>query len=404
MRAKSEEKIDQTQTYNKRQQLKKNLEKNRRKQQQKQAQLEINKETNDKLNGQQNGNEDLLQLDSIFENSNNKTFQEQNQEQEEEDLIGDIIGNENNNNNNIVFESDDEGDNKDKNDKENSLALDDQEQDIFQKVQNMSDDEDDSEEEEKKRRKNKKQEKKKKKQHLDDSYSFDENQSEQSDDSEELYSENSDFSPNENRRKRGGKKRGPVDMRGEPQQRKYRKIILSKEEVDRIKYPYDAGNNLILISPGQIISDSGYHSKYNYFPIGYKCSRQYYSCVTKDEKTTYISEILKGKNKPLFKVTAEDNPNKPVTADSSSQCWKIIAEAAKKLNYGQKKVSISGPEMFGLQNQIIQQILEFQPGADKCSNYYANQINKSEGSQQGSFENEENENENAQSSESNQKE
>lgn len=51
-----------------------------------------------------------------------------------------------------------------------------------------------------------------------------------------------------------------------------------------------------------ICTKKAYHSKFNFFPIGYKCERNYPSYIHKDERTNYISEIIEGKkDKPLFK-------------------------------------------------------------------------------------------------------
>ena len=59
-------------------------------------------------------------------------------------------------------------------------------------------------------------------------------------------------------------------------------------------------------------------------------------------------KFLKLNKNIFFRVTAEDNKDSPIQKDSSSACWKHIAETALYLQRGSKKVSVSGPDMFGL--------------------------------------------------------
>lgn len=58
------------------------------------------------------------------------------------------------------------------------------------------------------------------------------------------------------------------------------KGLLTEEELDHVTFPYEISNLITLLDPGKITPNSNYHSKFNIFPIGYKCRREYSSYLT----------------------------------------------------------------------------------------------------------------------------
>ncbi len=93
-----------------------------------------------------------------------------------------------------------------------------------------------------------------------------------------------------------------------------------------------------------------YHTTSNIFPIGFKSIRLHASMLELGQRAEYTCEILDGGDKPHFRVTSSEDPDNPITRESTSGCW---LEFAKKIEEIQKmrkggKVTVSGPDRFGL--------------------------------------------------------
>ena len=106
------------------------------------------------------------------------------------------------------------------------------------------------------------------------------------------------------------------------------------------------------------------------FPIGYKVTREAQSMTKKGEKAIYTCEILDNGDKPKYRIVCNDNPNEPIEENSSTGCWKVVAERINELNDKKRpKVTISGTERFGLCDNIVVQLLQMLPDAEKCDKY-----------------------------------
>lgn len=88
-------------------------------------------------------------------------------------------------------------------------------------------------------------------------------------------------------------------------------------------------------------------------------------------KAEYTCEILDGGEKPLFRVTASEDPENPVTKDSTSGAWLEFAKRIELIQNKRKgeKVTISGPDRYGLQENAVVQLIQQMPNADKCKKY-----------------------------------
>lgn len=94
------------------------------------------------------------------------------------------------------------------------------------------------------------------------------------------------------------------------------------------------------------------------------------SMFTKGIRCNYTCEILEGDGKPIYKVTSEEEPHRPITRDSSTGCWVYICQRVNMLQEVKKeKVTISGTERFGLLEPNVVRLLEDLVDADKCTKY-----------------------------------
>ena len=115
---------------------------------------------------------------------------------------------------------------------------------------------------------------------------------------------------------------------------------------------------------------TNYHSEHNLFPVGYKSVRTYSSMFTKGVKAKYTCEILDGGEKPIYKVTSSEDPDKPIIKDSSTGCWVHVCKKVNDMSENRKdKVTISGTERFGLLETTVRKVLEHLPEAEKSVNY-----------------------------------
>jgi hypothetical protein len=134
--------------------------------------------------------------------------------------------------------------------------------------------------------------------------------------------------------------------------------------------PFHVSKSLSLIALGRIVADRpAYHNDRYIFPVGYKSVRQYASMADPQRRCLYVSEIVDGGAKPLFRVTCIDAPDDAVTSDSCSGAWSIVLRRVdgEKNNY-----PINGPIQFGLTNPIVRQLIEAVPHARKCKKYVFN--------------------------------
>ncbi|KAJ1722694.1 hypothetical protein LPJ53_002907 [Coemansia erecta] len=124
-----------------------------------------------------------------------------------------------------------------------------------------------------------------------------------------------------------------------------------------------------ILSLGTIVSDrDSYHTSRYIWPVGFKSARRYPSMLDGMARCEYTSEILDGGDMPVFQVTAEDMPESPFRASSSSGVWKQVLDVLMANGLG-VKTHASGPQMYGLSNLAVTKAIQELEGADKCSKY-----------------------------------
>ncbi|KAJ2360418.1 hypothetical protein IW150_007509 [Coemansia sp. RSA 2607] len=124
-----------------------------------------------------------------------------------------------------------------------------------------------------------------------------------------------------------------------------------------------------ILSLGTVVSDrDAYHTSRYIWPVGFKSARKYPSMLDGMARCEYISEILDGGDMPVFQVTAEDMPETPFRASSSSGVWKQVLDVLMANGLG-VKTHASGPQMYGLSNLAVTKAIQELEGADRCPKY-----------------------------------
>lgn len=156
--------------------------------------------------------------------------------------------------------------------------------------------------------------------------------------------------------------------------KKFTKINLERDLEGNIVYPINVAPSLQILNLGVVDYErEAYHSQKNIFPIGWKSVREATSMFTLGKKDTYICEILDGGQKPLFKVTAGEDPHNPIMQSSSSGVWIEICKRINDLQgSSRQKVTVSGPDRYGLTEPGVTQLLSCLPNADKCEKFNPN--------------------------------
>eukprot|EP01016_Furgasonia_blochmanni_P047724 TRINITY_DN7041_c0_g1_i5.p1 TRINITY_DN7041_c0_g1~~TRINITY_DN7041_c0_g1_i5.p1 ORF type:complete len:195 (+),score=62.95 TRINITY_DN7041_c0_g1_i5:68-586(+) len=148
------------------------------------------------------------------------------------------------------------------------------------------------------------------------------------------------------------------------------KFILNRDDDGNIVYPVHINNSLTIMNFGRINTNPNYHSEHNLFPVGFKSVRVYASMFTRGVKAEYSCEIIDGGEKPIYKVTSNEDQENPIIKDSSTGCWVHVLQRVNDLQEVKKaKVTISGTERFGLLEPNVVRVLEYLPNAEKCSKY-----------------------------------
>jgi len=155
-------------------------------------------------------------------------------------------------------------------------------------------------------------------------------------------------------------------------------VPVAVDENNNVKFPVVISNSLSIHNLGKIVYEKpGFHSSSYIWPVGYKSVRQFASMRDPEIRINYINEILDGEQ-PTFRVTPEDEPEKPVCASSPTAAWKIIIEkvnSMKTTKTGKRMFSaVSGPEYFGFASPAIAKLIQELPNAEKCAIYKKKQF------------------------------
>lgn len=134
-------------------------------------------------------------------------------------------------------------------------------------------------------------------------------------------------------------------------------------DLDDVEFPYRASGGVTILKLGRVKwDDPEYRRKNNLFPVGFVSERSSSSYMNLGTRVTYRSEILEGPKGPVFRVTASDDPDNPTIARTTTACWTNVLSRARK----DKKVSVSGPKMFGLSEHDVRGLIKQLPNAERA--------------------------------------
>ncbi|EAX93144.1 F/Y-rich N-terminus family protein [Trichomonas vaginalis G3] len=140
-------------------------------------------------------------------------------------------------------------------------------------------------------------------------------------------------------------------------------------------FPIKVSQNLIINSMGTVVWDRpAFHSERYLYPDGFETERLYQSCLDLDDKIWYKSSIHDtGDDTPVFRVTV---PNSDLVFEGAapSKPWLLVIKAIEDLKREQglaanRSMTISGPDQYGLTNNLVMHLMRDMPGAEKCSRY-----------------------------------
>ncbi|CAG8625592.1 12455_t:CDS:2 [Gigaspora margarita] len=95
----------------------------------------------------------------------------------------------------------------------------------------------------------------------------------------------------------------------------------------------------------------------------------YNSMINAESQTMYVCKIEDGGDGPKFVIEAEDQPDKPIIANTATGAWTSVVREANAIRHRDHSNSASGPDYFGFSQATIRKMIQDLPNANKCKNY-----------------------------------
>lgn len=113
-----------------------------------------------------------------------------------------------------------------------------------------------------------------------------------------------------------------------------------------------------------------FHSERYIYPVGFQSTRRYFSMISKDDMADYACRIEdSGEGMPRFIITPSDQPANSIVAASPTGAWAQIVKTANSLRERVHSNSVSGPEYFGLAQNVVKALIQELPRANECQDY-----------------------------------
>jgi hypothetical protein len=133
-----------------------------------------------------------------------------------------------------------------------------------------------------------------------------------------------------------------------------------------------------------------FHTERYIFPVGFECirfvphgrpsypsitdwhsvDRKYPSMIHPNDTVEYTSRIVDGgSGAPRFEIDASDQPGVIISAGTPTGAWAQIVRTANALRNRQHSNSVSGPDYYGLAQNVIKALIQELPGAQDVSTY-----------------------------------
>lgn len=148
------------------------------------------------------------------------------------------------------------------------------------------------------------------------------------------------------------------------------------DENGNVRLPLALSGSLQLVNLGRVVTDRpGFHTPRYIYTDGF-CSERLYTSITQPtEKVWYRSLILdRGGPDPVFRVEMKANPSVAYETNTPSATWlqvvRDVNRAKKSMGLpSSDRVTVSGPECYGIALPFVMQLIQRLPDADKCPNY-----------------------------------
>jgi len=148
--------------------------------------------------------------------------------------------------------------------------------------------------------------------------------------------------------------------------------LVERDAQGQVVLPLDVNREFVVESLGAIVPRSPFVTNKYIWPVGYRSSKQYVSMLNPSIQVKYTSQIIDAGGKPLFVVTASDEPSNPIVAQSPSQAWRIVMKRTlgkggnSTSEHQRGKANINGTQHFGLSHPLVRELIRQLPLADKA--------------------------------------
>ncbi|CAG8503658.1 13153_t:CDS:2, partial [Funneliformis caledonium] len=144
---------------------------------------------------------------------------------------------------------------------------------------------------------------------------------------------------------------------------------VEQDEKGNYKLPVQIGI-LTVLNLGTVVYDRDtFHNERYIWPVGYAVKRAYNSMINPNAQTMYVCKIEDGTENPKFVIEAEDQPNKPIIANTATGAWTTVVREANAIRQRDHSNSASGPDYFGFSQATIRKMIQDLPNAQRCKNY-----------------------------------
>lgn len=162
---------------------------------------------------------------------------------------------------------------------------------------------------------------------------------------------------------------GTVGASADSVRRQKKVLEVQRDRHGNVVFPLQLGG-ITIHSLGKVIWDRpAYHTEKYIWPVGFKSSRLYSSIENVDQKVRYYSEIRDGGDAPLFVLTCEESPDKPIVTNTATAAWTVVVKRINEIKTEEQKkrvfTNVSGPEYFGLAHPTVMKLVSELPNAEK---------------------------------------
>ncbi|CAG8557844.1 10455_t:CDS:2, partial [Scutellospora calospora] len=144
---------------------------------------------------------------------------------------------------------------------------------------------------------------------------------------------------------------------------------VEQDEEGKYKLPVQIGILTVLNLGTVVYERDTFHNERYIWPVGYAVKRAYNSMINADSQTMYVCKIEDGGEGPKFVIEAEDQPDKPIIANTATGAWTSVVREANAIRHRDHSNSASGPDYFGFSQATIRKMIQDLPNANKCKNY-----------------------------------